>query len=296
MEEPKIKLLGLLFKHTVDFFHSKDFVQLMPVMLGRAVDTLDGDAGSQVEKIPEIEYCGAKWKLVTSMILHKQIAIQKFEKIFVMSPNIRLEKPEKVATGRHLFEFTQADFEIRYAKMHDIMKLIEEYYQSLSKFLRGHKEIFEKLGVDIFEFKPPFKVYTTHELKEEFGEDWEFEASKQHKQPFWVICHKREFYDREDPKREGHYLNYDLIYPFGFGEGISGAEREYEYERILKKLKEKDLLEKCSAYLEFIRKRGLLPSAGAGIGMERLAKFLTRAEHIKEVSLFKRVPGIIESI
>ena len=32
-------------------------------------------------------------------------------------------------------------------------------------------------------------------------------------------------------------MNYDLIYPEGFGEALSGGEREYEYEKLLKKIK-----------------------------------------------------------
>ena len=55
------------------------------------------------------------------------------------------------------------------------------------------------------------------------------EAPKKEKYPFWVICHKREFYDKEDPERPGHYLNYDLIWPEGFGEALSG-----EYLKIAK--------------------------------------------------------------
>jgi asparaginyl-tRNA synthetase len=38
-------------------------------------------------------------------------------------------------------------------------------------------------------------------------------------------------------------------------------------------------------------KRGLLvPSAGRGLGIERLVRFLTKRKHIKEVTLFPKVP------
>ena len=290
-KKEKIKVVGSIFKYTVDFFHEKGFVQLMPVMLGKSVDPLGPDPGSSVIAVPEIEYQGEVLRMTTSMILHKQVAVKELGRIFIMSPNIRLEHPKRKHTGRHLFEFTQADFEIAHAKTDDVIELIEEYYTRLTRYLKDScAECFEVLGVDVFEFRAPFKRYTTHELME-YGEDWEKEASLLHKQPFWVLCHKREFYDKEDVQRPGHYLNYDLIYPLGYGEGISGAEREHEYERIVMRIKRDGIpIEKYKAYLE-CAKKGFVPSAGAGIGMERLARFLTRSEHVADVQAFERVPG-----
>ena len=284
--------MGKVYKYTIDFFHKRDFIQLMPVMLGKSVDPLGPDPGSSIEKIPEIEYQGQRLSLVTSMILHKQIALKKLDKIFIMSPNIRLEKAMRGKTGKHLFEFTQADFEIKGAKMDDVFKLVEEYYEGLSTYLKERaREDFAELGIGIFDFNLPFQQFTTTELEKKYGRDWEEKASLVEKQPFWVLSHKREFYDKEDPKKLGTYLNYDLVYPLGFGEALSGAEREFEYERLLMRIKRDGLdIKRYNSYLE-LAKEGLFPSAGAGIGMERLVRFLTRSKHVGDVSLFRRVPG-----
>ncbi|MBC8501097.1 MAG: asparagine synthetase [Nanoarchaeota archaeon] len=297
-EEAKIRILGKIFRYSVDFFHKKGFVQLMPVILGKSVDPLGPDPGSSIEKIPEVEYQGDVLRLMTSMILHKQVAVKDLKKIFIMSPNIRLERPERKSTGQHLFEFTQADFEIAEAKTDDVLSLLEDYYKDLSSYLEKEaSEEFSVLGLDVFGFKVPFKHYTTHELIEKYGDDdWEEKASMDEEQPFWVLSHKREFYDKEHPSKDGHYLNYDLVYPLGFCEGISGAEREHEYERLLMRIKRDKLdMDAYSQYLEFARK-GFSSSAGAGIGMERLARFMTMSEHVGDVSVFKRVPGIAVEI
>lgn len=290
MEREKVSILGKLFWFSEAFFQKKGFVRIHPVLLGGSVDPLGPDPGSSVIKIPTIEYLGQELSLVTSMILHKQHALKEFDKIFILSPNIRLEKAERKSSGRHLFEFTQVDFEIKGAKMKDIFSLVEEYYKELTPFLKKHAMAeFESLGIPIFEFKPPFKVYSTHELEQRYGKDWELKASLEEEQPFWVKCHKREFYDKEE---DGHYLNYDLIYPLGFGEGLSGAEREHEYERIIMRIKRDKLpLEKYSSYLESAKK-GFPQSAGAGIGLERLARFLTKSKHVGEVQAFPRIPGV----
>ena len=45
-------------------------------------------------------------------------------------------------------------------------------------------------------------------------------------------------------------------------------------------------------YLAFA-KRGLPPSAGFGIGMERLARFVCGLGTIEEATLFPKVPGML---
>ncbi len=291
--EARFRILGKVFAYSTAFFHREGFVQLMPVMLGKSVDPLGPDPGSSVVAIPEITYQDETFRLVTSMILHKQVAVKEFSRIFVMSPNVRLEHPKRKETGKHLFEFTQADFEMRDAKMDDVFALVERYFAGLSSYLEKEaKEEFAALGLAPFAFTTPFPRHTTKELAAKYGEDWELPASKDHKQPFWATSLKREFYDKEDPLHPGEYLNYDLIYPLGFGEGLSGAEREHTYERIIYRIG-RDKLDKggYATYLAFA-KQGFSPSAGGGIGIERLARFLTRAPHIAELSYFKRVPGM----
>jgi asparaginyl-tRNA synthetase len=287
----KLTVASDVINAAVDFFHDEGFIQLLPVMLGKSTDPLGPDPGSSVIKTAEIEYLGAKLRLMNSMILHKQVAVRKLgKKIWILSPNIRLEKGERKTTKKHLFEFTQADFEIPNAKKEDVMALVERFYKKLNKRMRK-SEAFTALGIEPFKFKTPFKVYETHKLEEKYGADWEAPASEAAKQPFWALCHKREFYDKEDVSNPGHYLNYDLVYPLGFGEALSGGERESDYKRILERMgRDKLSMDIYTAYLKEAE-QGFLPSAGAGFGIERLVRFLTKEEHIGGVQLFRRVPG-----
>jgi len=276
---------------TVEFFHKEGFIQLLPVLLGKSTDPLGPDPGSSVIKTAEVEYLGDRLRLMNSMILHKQVAIRELgRKVWILSPNIRLEKAERGGSRRHLFEFTQADFEIPNGKKEDIMGLMERYFMHLSRKLDG-TEALKSLGVEPFKFKTPFKVYTTHELASKYGEDWEPAASMAEEQPFFAMCHKREFYDKEDEEHLGHYLNYDLIYPKGYGEGLSGAEREYDTARIYERMgRDKLQMDIYAAYLSEAKK-GFVPSAGGGFGMERLIRFITGACAVGDVQMFRRVPG-----
>jgi len=287
------KLTSHALRFCANYFHENGFTQLMPVMLSPITDPLGPDPGSSVIKTGEIEYLGQRLSLTQSMILHKQIAVRSgIDKLFILSPNVRLEHPKRGESGRHLFEFSQLDFEIAHAKMEDVFSLMEGLICGVVESTRTEcaAELSE-LGRSLPSFTASFPRYTTTELTTRYGVDWEPAASKETKSPFWAISHKREFYDREDPERPGTYKNYDLIYPEGFGEALSGGEREHEFERIISRIGA-DRIGKTqfTSYLEFA-KGGLTPSAGGGFGIERLVRFLSGAPHVGDVQLFRRVPG-----
>ncbi|MEM1574527.1 MAG: asparagine synthetase A [Nitrososphaerota archaeon] len=289
-----LKIQTTVIKTIENFMISRGFLQLMPIITANITDPLGPDPGSAIVAIPKIKYYNKELVLTQSMILHKQLALLSgADKIFIMSPNIRLENSSRKETCKHLIEFTQMDFEIKNGTMNDVMSLIEDLIiEVISKVLKEREEDLKILGRELKIPQKPFKVYTTHELEEIYGKNWEIEASLKHEHPFWAICFKREFYDREDPENPGHYRNYDLIYPEGFGEALSGGEREWNYDRILTRIKKDGLNPKnFKEYLE-VAKMGLLsPSAGAGIGIERLVRFLTGAKHIGDIQPFRRVPG-----
>ncbi|MFA4982874.1 MAG: asparagine synthetase A [Candidatus Micrarchaeia archaeon] len=293
----KRKAYAKLTSHTLAFcanyFHGNGFTQLMPVMLSPITDPLGPDPGSSVIKTGEIEYLGQRLSLTQSMILHKQIAVQSgIDRLFILSPNVRLEHPKRRESGRHLFEFSQLDFEIAHAKMDDVFSLMEGLICGVAESTRADcAPELSRLGRALPRFAAPFPRHTTAELIARYGLDWEPAASKEHKSPFWAISHKREFYDREDPESPGTYRNYDLIYPEGFGEALSGGEREWEFDRIMSRIG-RDRLGKAqfSPYIE-LAKGGLTPSAGGGFGIERMVRYLSGAPHVGDVQLFRRVPG-----
>ncbi|HDZ36655.1 MAG TPA: asparagine synthetase [Thermococcus sp.] len=285
--EPVIEIQTKVIDYVTGYMVGKSFKWMLPVMLSSITDPLWPDpAAEDALKPPEVEVYGSRLRLTQSMILHKQMAVAMgIDRLFILSPNVRLEGRE-ADDGRHAYEFTQLDFEIAYASMDDVMGIIEEMISGLFREAQGWG-----LERKVPRVRPPFKRFTLEEIKEEFGD--EDEASKAMDEPFWVIDIEREFYDREDPDRPGHFRNYDLYLPEGYGEVSSGGEREWEYEVILRKMKRAGIsLDAFRPYLE-VAKAGLLrPSAGAGIGIERLIRYMVGAKHIAEVQPFPRIPGV----
>ncbi|QEE15222.1 asparagine synthetase A [Promethearchaeum syntrophicum] len=273
-----------------DYLYEQNLIQLMPVMLSPITDPLSHETSDA-----KITYFGQELQLTKSMIFHKQLAIasSNTKGIYIMSPNIRLEKYDKRDSGRHLIEFSQVDIELREVNSLKFMELIEGLIISVINRVKEKCKIgLENLGVSLRIPARPFKIYSSEELKKKLGENFEKESSLREIDPFWITDYYREFYDKEDPKRPGHYLNYDLIYPEGFNEALSGGERDFEYKILLRKIKERHQNpEIFEFYLDEAKEGKLVASAGGGLGIERLVRFLTKIQHIRDVSPFSKVPG-----
>ncbi len=112
---------------------------------------------------------------------------------------------------------------------------------------------------------------------------------------FWLIDYPktaRGFYDREDEECPGILRDFDLFYPEGYGEAVSGGEREYKYERVVARmLSTGEVPETYRWYLEMLRE-GTTPSAGFGIGVERFTRYVCGRDYIWESVPFPKVPGI----
>jgi asparaginyl-tRNA synthetase len=274
------------------------FAWILPVMLAKATDPLWPDPGASIEKRIEIEIYGHRVRAMQSMIIHKRVLVSLGpERFFSLSPNIRIETRERAKTGRHLYEFTQLEIEMANGKMGDIFRIFEDLIKSsiaeVKKKLRASLEV---LRSDLRVPEAPFKIYNRKELDEEYGKNWETSVSEKSINPVWVTNIPREFYDYED-EATAEWRNFDLLLPRGFGEVISGAEREHEYTRLRRKMETDGLNRDDYALLLSLARDGRLkPSAGAGLGIERFISYISGTDHVAEVQPFPRVPGIVPEL
>ncbi|MEM2583762.1 MAG: asparagine synthetase A [Candidatus Thermoplasmatota archaeon] len=272
-----------------EFLNNKGFLEIPPVIISPFTDPLSYSTFDA-----SIEYYGNKYYLTKSMIFHKQIALISFDRIFCFSPNVRLEREDKEKSMRHLCEFTQLDIEVRNGKRDDLIKFAEEMLVYILKEVkRICKDEIEKLERDIKIPSIPFNRISFEEAYCEYGENYEEILSNEAKSPIWVVDFpksRREFYYKEHEEREGWLVDMDLIYPEGFGEALSGGEREHEYERIVRRIKEHGSEKDYFIYL-LIAKEGLFPSAGFGIGLERLVRYICGFKDIRYTTPFPKIPG-----
>jgi asparaginyl-tRNA synthetase len=288
-----------------DHLRSIGFIEILAPIIGPVTDP-----GTRGAKQVSFDYYGTQFKIMSSMILYKQMAVNSFDRIFALSPNIRLEPDATRETGRHLSEFRQLDLEIAHASYFDAMTIGEQMVTNVVKRVKVNCAYnLEVLSRDLKIPQIPFKKVTHNDAIEYLmkkglglnqGEEipWSAETtlSKSFGDFFWLIDYPRTargFYDREDKDRPGVLRDFDLFYPEGYGEAISGGEREYEYEKVAGRiLSTGESPEAYKWYLKML-KDGTTPSAGFGIGVERLTRYVCGKEYIWDALPFPKVPGIV---
>ncbi len=294
------KIMTYTLKSLTTTYVNQGFQWLLPVALSQSTDPLWPDPGASIEKRIEVDIYGKPVRTTASMIIHKLVASSTaYPKLFILSPNIRIEKAERAKTGKHIYEFTQLDFEAIDATSKDVMTLVENAIITLVKDLKREmkNELTTLCRCDTLKVpKAPFKVVDRVDLEAKYGADgWEAGLAKDITEPVWVINIPREFYDYEDFKT-GKWDNYDLFLP-QFGEVLSGAKREWEYSKISKKIERDQVKKENYALILKMAKEGRLKaSAGGGIGMERLVGWIAGVKHIGECQPFPRVPGTVNEL
>jgi len=280
------------------------FIEFLPPLVSSVTDP--GLRGA--ERLPVSLY-DHKAYITSSMVFHKQILATAFQKIYAFSPNVRLEPLEHIKSGRHLVEFCQLDLEESDATCEDSMALAEGLLESvIAKVVSKWSPLLKVLGRELAVPKLPFKRFTYASLMEhakslglpvEIGDELPQEAesavSEQVGGFFWITEYPkscRGFYYRESAEPRT-VASMDLIYPEGFGEAISGGEREYRPEHIQRRIVERGLDPAEFEPFLVAAEAGLKPTSGFGIGVERLVRFITGEREISRVRPFPKLPGAV---
>lgn len=291
-----------------EFLAGAGFVELQAPMIGPVTDP-----GVRGAKQVDIDYYGHRYKMMTSAILYKQASLLAFDKIFYVAPNVRLEPPETARTDRHLVEFHQIDVEIAGASRDSAMELVERLIVHIVGAVLGDSsEVLRTLGRDLDGFKgllaEPFERITHASAIAELDElqaspnpdaeiDWRGEEmlSLEAGRPFFVTDYpkgSRGFYDRESVTTPGTLRNFDLIAAEGYGELCSGGEREHDYQRLVTRIRETgENPAKYRWYLDLARD-GIPGSAGFGIGLERLVRYIAGLDAVWQATMFPKLPGV----
>jgi asparaginyl-tRNA synthetase len=295
------KIQAEIIRSARQFLESEGFLEVLPPIFETFTDTGIGDA-----EFFEIDYYGKRYKLMSALTIHKPILVTKLGDMFSFMPCSRKEQAKVRGAKRHLSQFYQievemeGDFAKAVGKLESIIKyIIDQVRTSCEKELK-------LLGRQLDSPKLPFKRITYKQalkMAEAFGMqidpktgvswDVEKELSKRLGEPFFItrfpsaIIEDRGFLYKADGDT---LLDFDLIMPEGHGEVSSGSEREFEYDKIMKTIGPEQI-NSFKSYLEII-KSGIKPTAGFGIGVERLTKFICGLEDIAETSPFPKIPGV----
>jgi asparaginyl-tRNA synthetase len=287
------------------FLDKAGFVEVLAPIVGPITDPGIRGAGAMA-----VSYYGEAYVVMTSAILYKQMVVASLPRIYIVSPNVRLEPPQSCQTGRHLAEFYQIDLEVARGSCALVMDIGDALlYEAFRSIRRACNSQLEFLGRTL-SLPPRHLPHVTYAealellqgqgLRARYGEEipWpaEQELSRQFDTPFWITDYplgSRGFYYLEDPERGGILRSMDLLLPEGYGEVASGGEREHTAGRVSQRMMAAGVdPSEYGWYLAMLRE-GIPPSAGFGVGLERLTRYVCGVPHIWECSPFPKVPGII---
>jgi asparaginyl-tRNA synthetase len=294
-----------------EYLNGEGFTELLAPVIGPVTDP-----GARGSKQVDIDYYGHRYKLMTSAILYKQASLLSFGKIFYIAPNVRLEPLETANTARHLAEFHQLDVEIADASRDEAAAVAQAVVtHAVRRVLDGAAGRLDELGRDRDALAAwtgdPFERITHreavrrlhalgHPQDPEAEIDWAGERilSAGAGRPFFVTDYpkgSRGFYDRESATEPGSLRNFDLIAPEGYGELCSGSEREFDYRRLVARMRETgENPAKYGWYLDLVR-GGIPASSGFGIGVQRLTRYVAGLDAVWQASMFPKLPGVVSA-
>jgi asparaginyl-tRNA synthetase len=263
----------------------------------------------------KLKYFDEEAYLSQSAQLYLEAMIFSLGPVWSLTPSFRAERSRTV---RHLAEFSHLEAEAPWVTLDDILKVQEQLVSYIiQNTIKERAEELAYLKRDVTDLKkvePPFERLpydkaiemlrskgfmitqddgSKREIRigDDLNIDSERELTKDADKPIFVVGYPiavKPFYVKEDPDRKGAGLAADMLAPAGFGEITSGGLREDDIVSITERIKKEGLNPAAYDWYLDLRKYGSVPHGGFGLGIERLMRWITNADDIKDTVLFPR--------
>jgi nondiscriminating aspartyl-tRNA synthetase len=280
-----------------------------------ATPKLVGTATESGANVFTVDYFGRTAYLAQSPQLYKQMLVGVFERVFEVGPVFRAEPHDTV---RHLAQYTSLDAELGFIRDHrDVLHVLRAALAGMVEHIsRYAADAAALLDVELPEVPAEFPIIHFTEALARVGADPdEPDLSPAHERALseWAKAAygsdflavegypmaKRPFYTHpegapldecppDDPRREvGRYsASFDLLFRgLELTTGGQRLHRPSDYTAALARTGTDPAL--LAGYLDAFA-HGMPPHGGFAIGLERWVARLTRAENVREVTLFPR--------
>ena len=249
-----------------------------------------------------VDYFGKKANLSQSAQFYEEAALPALQKVWIFQPAFRAEKSK---TAKHLTEFWMIEAEQAFAEQPENMRLQEGLLSKMvERVLANRQPELKTLGRALKQPPLPFPRITYDEARSiaenkgfpfEWGDDLPTEAERAISQtqdsPFFVTDYPlsaRSFYHMTYGDRPKVTKSADLLAPEGVGELATGGQRIHDYRELMSRIEGQDLPTDSFAWYLELRKYGMPPHSGFGMGVERSTRWIAGLKHIRSASLFPR--------
>jgi len=284
-----------------------------------------GIGGMKIEDAHKIvdyskDFFGKKASLTVSGQLEAETLATALSRVYTFGPTFRAENSN---TPRHLAEFWMIEPEMAFFDLDDNMDIQEDFVKYLLNWAltkcREDLEFFDKrIQPGLIEnlekvanakfvrisYTDAIAELEKHSDKFEFKPYWGCDIATEHERflteqiykcPVMVYNYPKEiksFYMKQN--EDGKTVKaVDVLVP-GIGELIGGSEREEDYDKLLTACKEREMdMTNYQWYLD-LRRFGTVPHSGFGLGFERLIRYVTGMENIRDVIPYPRAPKLAD--
>ncbi len=262
------------------------------------------------------DFFGKKASLTVSGQLEAETYATALGRVYTFGPTFRAENSN---TPRHLSEFWMIEPEAAFYTLEDDMDLAEDFVKYLlnwaltkcredleffdARIQKGLIETLTHVATSDFArvtYTDAVKVLEENNDKFEYKAFWGCDLQTEHerylteqvyKRPVMVYNYPKEikaFYMKanDDGKTVGAV---DVLVP-GIGELIGGSEREADYDKLKNRIIELGMNPEDYWWYLDLRKYGSVPHSGFGLGFERLIRYVTGMQNIREVIPYPRAP------
>ncbi len=260
------------------------------------------------------DFFGKQTHLTVSGQLNGELAALGLAEIYTFGPTFRAEKSN---TPRHLAEFWMIEPEMAFYDLNDNINLAEELLKYLTQYALNHhqkdleflnehydKELIARLESIVqtpfvrLSYTNAIEILLNSGKKFEFPVAWGVDLQSEHERylveehfnkPVILTDYPKDikaFYMKlNDDEKTVRAM--DVLFP-KIGEIIGGSQREEDYAKLLKRIRELNLPEEEYWWYLDTRKFGTAPHSGFGLGFERLMLFVTGMSNVRDVIPFPR--------
>ena len=287
-----------------------------------------GQGGMKIEDAHKIvdyskDFFGKKASLTVSGQLEAETMATALSRVYTFGPTFRAENSN---TPRHLAEFWMIEPEMAFFDLDDDMDIQEDFVKYLLNWAltkcRSDLEFFDKriqpglieslekvakadfVRISYTDAIAKLEEAAKNGAKFEFNPYWGCDIATEHERyltekifgcPVMVYNYPKEiksFYMKQND--DGKTVKaVDVLVP-GIGELIGGSEREESYEKLVAEIERRGMDKSIYDWYLDLRKFGTVPHSGFGLGFERLIRYVTGMENIRDVIPYPRAPKLAD--
>ena len=284
------------------------------------VTTLDLE---RIKDSKEVDYSKDFFGKQTALTVSDQLQAETFalayKKTYTFGPTFRAENSN---TKTHASEFWMIEPEMSFCDLEQDMDVMEGMLKYVVKYVmdkcpeeidffdsfveKGLKEKLTKLINSDFvriDHEEVISILKQADVKWEFEPEYGEDIAKEHEKyiteyfngPVFIKNWPKDikaFYMKQNPDGKT-VAAVDLEVP-GAGELMGGSQREEDYDKLVKRMKEMNMESEGLEWYLNLRKYGGCVHSGFGMGFERLLIYLTGVENIRDVIPYPRTPNNCE--